>query len=85
MNEHYRLRRVQKRLQVVDAHNEQRTLGVIHGDYSTGFEACKPGGEAFRTDVFTTPEQAAEYIHLEFVATLAMDATASTPTTGETS
>lgn len=85
MKSQYRIRKVGKRRQVVDAHNEAHTLGRIKGDYSTGFEACKPGGEAFRTDVFRTPEEAAEYIHLEFVATLAMDATASTPTTGETS
>lgn len=80
----YRLRKVGKRRQVVDAHSK-KVLGSLHGDDATGYEACKPGGVAYRTDVFTTPEAAAEYIHLEFLATLELDPSTTATTTGETS
>lgn len=79
----YRLRTVGKRRQVVDAYS-RGLLGSMRGDDTTGYEACKRGGEAYATDVFTTPEAAAEYIHLEFLATLELDPSTTATTTGET-
>jgi hypothetical protein len=76
MSQTFRLRIVGRRIQVVDAFDDKRVLGVIHGTDTTGYEACKPGGEALPdTEVFISPRAAGTHIYLEFLASLELPAT----------